>query len=185
MVSFSQLPAAAAGFIILYFTHLEGGNVLAALVCLALAHRAKKTCGKLQQTGVGVMGVVTVEHGNTGRIIAERRANEWRDRRAALMKLYTLGPKAFKRRFKMTRPLFARSRRPDKADRRGGRPRQGDDGAFQWLVCPGIIATCGDVEVACRRESPLPRRQLRLGDIDFLRLGLEGRVRPRRRYAEL
>ena len=34
------------------------------------------------------MGVVTVEHGNTGRTIAERRANEWRDRRAALMKLY-------------------------------------------------------------------------------------------------
>jgi len=73
MVSFSQVPAAAAGFILLYFSHLEGGNVLAAVLCLALAHRAKIACGKLQQTGVGVMGVVAVEHGNTGRTIAERR----------------------------------------------------------------------------------------------------------------
>ena len=85
---------------------MEGGNILAAVLCLALAHRAKITCGKLKQPGVGVMGVVTVEHGNTGRTIAERRANEWRDMRSALMKLYTLGPKAFKRRFKITRPLF-------------------------------------------------------------------------------
>ncbi len=106
MVSFPQVPAATARFILLHFTHMEEGNVLAAVLCLALAHRAKIACGKLQQTSVGVMGVVTVEHGNTGRTIAERRANEWRDRRASLMKLYTLGPKAFKRRFKMTRPLF-------------------------------------------------------------------------------
>ncbi len=41
---------------------MEGGNVLAAVLCLALAHRAKIACGKLQQTSVGVMGVVTVEH---------------------------------------------------------------------------------------------------------------------------
>jgi len=35
-----------------------------------------------------------------------RRANEWRNERTALMKLYTLGPKAFKRRFKFNRPQF-------------------------------------------------------------------------------
>ncbi len=97
MVSLSQVPeTTTTRFILLYCTHLEGGKVLATLLCLALAHRAKKTCGKLRQTGVGVMGVFTVEHGNTGRTIAEKRANEWRDKRAALMKLYTLGPKAFK-----------------------------------------------------------------------------------------
>jgi hypothetical protein len=38
--------------------------------------------------------------------IEERRADEWRDRRTALLNLYTLEPKAFKRRFKMNRPQF-------------------------------------------------------------------------------
>ncbi len=52
------------------------------------------------------MGFDEVEHGNTGRQGAERRANEWRDRRAALMKLYTLGPMAFRRRFKLNRQQF-------------------------------------------------------------------------------
>ena len=52
------------------------------------------------------MGVDEVEHVNTGLTGAERRANEWRDRRAAWIRLYTLGPKAFKRGFKLNRVEF-------------------------------------------------------------------------------
>ena len=52
------------------------------------------------------MGVYTMEYGNTGRTIVERRASEWRDMIAAMMKLYTLGHKVFKRLFKMNRPRF-------------------------------------------------------------------------------
>jgi hypothetical protein len=37
----------------------------------------------MHQTGVGVMGVYTVEHGNIGKIIVERRADEGWERRAA------------------------------------------------------------------------------------------------------
>ena len=41
MVSVSQVPAAAARLIFLYFNHL-GGNILDALMCIALAHRANR-----------------------------------------------------------------------------------------------------------------------------------------------
>ena len=54
----------------------------------------------------GILGRDEIEHGNTRREGADRRANEWRDWRVALMKLYTLGPKAFQRRFKMNHPQF-------------------------------------------------------------------------------
>ena len=52
------------------------------------------------------MGIDEVEHGNTERTHDERRASEWRDMRYALLKLYTLGPKPFNRRFKINRVKF-------------------------------------------------------------------------------
>ena len=108
MASLTHVPATAtaAAFTLLYFAKLQSGEVLAAFLCLALAHRARLSSGRVRNSGLGVLGFEEVEHGLTGRQVAERRANEWRDRRAALMKLYTLGPKAFKRRFKMNRPQF-------------------------------------------------------------------------------
>ncbi len=100
MVSLAQVSAATTRQILLYFTHLDGGNVVAALLCLALAHRANQCHGGV---GDGVLVVDDVENDNTGLTIEERRANQWRDRRVALLKLYTLGPYAFNRRFKMNR----------------------------------------------------------------------------------
>jgi hypothetical protein len=91
---------------LLFFSKLESGDVLAAFLCLALAHRARLTGGRVPNDSPGILGLDEVEHGNTGRQGVQRRANEWRDRRAALMKLYTLGPKAFQRRFKLNRPQF-------------------------------------------------------------------------------
>ncbi len=109
MVSVTQVPAAAATTTLTlhYFSKLESSDELAAFLCLALAHRARLTGGRVPNYSPGIMGEDEVEHGNTGCRDAERRANEWRDRRAALMKLYTLGPKAFQRRFnKLNRPQF-------------------------------------------------------------------------------
>ncbi len=62
--------------------------------------------GRVSNANAGVLGFDEVDHGLTGRCGAERRVNEWRDKRSAFVKLYTLGPKAFKRRFKMNRPEF-------------------------------------------------------------------------------
>jgi hypothetical protein len=75
--------AAAVAFIVLYFTHLKLGDVLAAFLCLASAHRARGRVGG----SAGVLGLDEVKHGNYIRKGAEMRANEGRDRRAALMKL--------------------------------------------------------------------------------------------------
>ena len=89
-MSVAQVPAAAASvaFTILYFTHLKSGDVLAACLCLALARRARFEGGKIG--GGGVLGTNEVEHGNSGRKGAERRANEWRDRRVFLALLLSL-----------------------------------------------------------------------------------------------
>ena len=78
MVSVAQVPAAstAVTLTLLYFPHLQSGDVLAAFVCLALAHRARGSGDRAG--GVGVMGLDEVEYGNSGRNGAERRANEWR-----------------------------------------------------------------------------------------------------------
>ena len=54
-MSVSQDPAAIARFILLNFRHLDGGNVLGALACLALANRAKQTARGW--VGGGVLGV--------------------------------------------------------------------------------------------------------------------------------
>jgi hypothetical protein len=68
---------------------------------LALAYRAKQTDGGL---GVGVLGLEAAEHGNNGRESEkERKAIELRVMKAALLKLYTLGPKSFKMRIKTKR----------------------------------------------------------------------------------
>ena len=101
MVSLSEVPVATVGFMPIYFSHLDGGNVLVALVYLALARRASQT--DLGWVGAGVLGVDVVELGNIGRAHVERSANEWRKIRAALIKLYTLEHKAFRRMFKMNR----------------------------------------------------------------------------------
>ena len=47
MVSLTQVPIAAANaaFTLLYLTKLESGEVLAAFLCLAIAHRAHVTGG--------------------------------------------------------------------------------------------------------------------------------------------
>ena len=103
MVLAAHVPAATATGS-LYFTHLQPGDVLAAFVCLALSNRARGSGGRVG--GVSVLYLDEVEHGDYGRKGAERRANEWWNRRAVLMKVYTLGPKAFKRRFKLNRPKF-------------------------------------------------------------------------------
>jgi len=58
MESLAHFPAIEAGFILLYFSRLEGVNVLAALGCFALAHCAKKTAGQVwfRCFGVGARG---------------------------------------------------------------------------------------------------------------------------------
>ena len=76
-MSVSQVPATSARFTLQYFSHLDGINVLDALLCLTLAHRAKQTARG--RVGGGVLDVDEVEHGDTGRTHVERRANEWRD----------------------------------------------------------------------------------------------------------
>ncbi len=108
MVSATKVPAtvAAASSTLLYFTKLESSEVLAAFLCLALAHRARLIAGRLHNAGPGILGFDEVGHGNSGRQGAEWRANECRNMIAALMKLYTLGPKAFKRGFKLNRTQF-------------------------------------------------------------------------------
>jgi hypothetical protein len=63
VVSLAQVFAAASELILLYFTHLDGGIVVVALLCLALAHRANQCDGRV---GDGVLGVDDGEHGNTG-----------------------------------------------------------------------------------------------------------------------
>ncbi len=81
MVSVTKVTAAAAAaFTLLYFTKLESDDVLAALLCLALAHRARLTVGFMQKASTGILGFDEVEHGNTGRQGAKHRANEWRNR---------------------------------------------------------------------------------------------------------
>ncbi len=57
MVLVAQVLAAAAAvaFNVLYFTHLKFGDVLAAFLCLALAHRARGEGG--QVGGVVVLGL--------------------------------------------------------------------------------------------------------------------------------
>ncbi len=89
MVSLTQVPAAAAAaaFKLLYLTKLESGEVLAAFLCLAIAHRAHVSGGRVSNANAGVLGFDAVEHGLTGRRGVERWANEWRDKRYALMKV--------------------------------------------------------------------------------------------------
>ncbi len=53
MVLLAQVPATTARQILLYFSHLDGGNVVAALLCLAFAHRANQCHGRV---GDGVLG---------------------------------------------------------------------------------------------------------------------------------
>ncbi len=105
-MSVTQVPATTATttLTLLYFTKLESDDVLAAFLCLALAHRSRLNGGRAPNDNPGILGFDEVEHGNNERRDVERRANEWRNRRVALMKLYTLGPKAFQRRFKLNRP---------------------------------------------------------------------------------
>ncbi len=89
MVSLTQGPATAAdaAFTLLYLTKLESSEVLAAFLCLAIAHRAHVTSGRVSNANARVLGFDEVEHGLIGRRCAERRANERRDRRSALMKV--------------------------------------------------------------------------------------------------
>ena len=96
-MSVAHIPvvAAALAITLLYFTHLESGDVLAAFVCLALAHRARGSGDRVG--GYGVLGFEEVEHRNSGRKGAEMSANDWRDKIASLTKLYAPGPMAFER----------------------------------------------------------------------------------------
>ena len=73
-MSVSQVPATSARFTLQYFSHLDGINVLDALLCLTLAHRAKQTARG--RDGSGVLGVNEVEQGNARRTHAERRGND-------------------------------------------------------------------------------------------------------------
>ena len=61
--------------------------MLAAFLCLAIAHRAHVTGSRVSNANAGVLGFDEVEHGLSGRRGAERWANEWRDRRSALIKM--------------------------------------------------------------------------------------------------
>jgi hypothetical protein len=54
----------------------------------------------------GVLGFEESPHGNLGREIIDRQANTVRDRKRAMEQLQAHGPKAFLRRFKMSRPMF-------------------------------------------------------------------------------
>jgi hypothetical protein len=68
--------AAAASLTILYFTKIESGEVLAAFWCLALAHRARVTGGRVTNGSARVLGLDEIGHGLTRRQGAERRANK-------------------------------------------------------------------------------------------------------------
>jgi hypothetical protein len=54
----------------------------------------------------GVLEREESPHDNLWREIIERQANQMRDRKIAMEQLHAHGPKAFLRRFKMSRPLF-------------------------------------------------------------------------------
>ena len=70
------MAAAAVVFTFIYFPHLEFGDVLAAFLCLVLAHRARGTGGRVG--GFGVLGFEEVEHGNPDGKVARggRRIDE-------------------------------------------------------------------------------------------------------------
>jgi len=78
MVSITQVPAAtvAATLTFLHFTKIESSEALAAFLCLALAHRARLNGGRLSNATPGILGFDEVEHGNSGRQSAERRASK-------------------------------------------------------------------------------------------------------------
>ncbi len=78
MVPVTQPPAtmAAATFALLCVKKIESGEYLAALLCLALSHRARLTSGRVINCNAGIMSFDDVEHGNTGRQGYERRANK-------------------------------------------------------------------------------------------------------------
>ncbi len=65
MVSVTHVPAAAAAaaFTLLYFAKLQAGEVLAAFLCLALAHRARLTHGRVANGSPGILGFDEVERG--------------------------------------------------------------------------------------------------------------------------
>ncbi len=78
-----------------------------------------------------------------------------------MMKLYTLGPKAFKRRFNLNRPQFNDFVEKIKhVAGRGERSREGHGGEVEWIVRPRILVADSDAEMACMRAlHDVPRGQ--------------------------
>ena len=102
----SQLSAAATAFAFLAIVSTSLANAPLVFIWLALARKSESERNARRMRDVGVLGLQASPHGNLGREIIDRKGNMVRDRSKAMEQLQSHGPKAFLRRFKMTRPMF-------------------------------------------------------------------------------
>ena len=109
MAATSMSGAAAAALAITAYMALMGGNGLAYAVLFGLFHaQVAAACTVADEEPGGILGEEVVPHGNTGATVLDRAGNGRRPREAAMKKLFGHSPKAFKRRFKVTKPRFMR-----------------------------------------------------------------------------
>ncbi len=102
----SQLSAAATAFTFLAMVSTSLGNANLVFIWLALARNVECQRNARRMREDVVLGLEESPHGNLGREIIDRQANKVRDRMRAMEHLQGHGPKAFLRRFKISRPMF-------------------------------------------------------------------------------
>ena len=109
MAATSISGAAAAALAITAYMALMGGNGLAYVILFGLFQaQVAAACTVADEEPGGILGEEVVPHGNTGATVLDRVGNGRRPREAAINKLFSHGPKAFKRRFKVTKRTFMR-----------------------------------------------------------------------------
>ena len=99
----SQLSSLAAAFTLLAMVSVSTANAPLVIIWLALARKVE--CENNARHDC-VLGLEDSPHGNLGREISDRQANAIKNRERAMVQLQSHGPKAFLRRFKVTRPMF-------------------------------------------------------------------------------
>jgi hypothetical protein len=106
MANASRLSSAATSFTFLAMVSTSFANAPLVFIWLALARNAECQRNARRLREFGVLGIEESPHGDLGREIIDRQANTTNDRKSAMDQLQAHGPKAFLRRFKITRPMF-------------------------------------------------------------------------------
>ena len=103
----SPSSTAVSAFTGLALISILTGNIPVVFVWLALARNVEIIRNTARDRSANrVLGMVDSPHGNCGKKIYKRNGNTVRDRKRVLEQLQGHGPKAFLRRFKMSRPMF-------------------------------------------------------------------------------